>query len=507
MPNIKLVDAFTDFVEESTLPYRQMMTYYNCALMEVETKFKVLNEQFSLFYDRNPIESIHTRIKSQSSILKKLQKKNLALTIPNIENNLFDIAGVRVVCSFTEDIYSLANSFLNQDDVRLIEKKDYIENPKENGYRSLHLIVEIPIFLSDEKKWVKVEVQFRTIAMDFWASLEHKIRYKKNHITFISLTQSELSSDFKLIDKQLRHENKYDIHYILLMFEKNLLGDFKYFLNCLKQLVEIKKSSLVILNDNNYVISHMKPKNVKVLQIWHACGAVKKFGNQIKRQYPVQNYDYVLCNAEYWKDPYSQAFNVEKDQVLVTGMPRIDTLLNLNGKDEFYLKYPELKDKKLCLYAPTFRGNIIDGFKIQSFDFTKIKDYIVLYKFHPLLGDIQCKGGINMNKEDLYTLMQVSDCLISDYSSVIFDYSLLNKPMISYIPDIDEYKQDIGLNIDFNDFPGPVCTDEDQLMEALKFEDYDYDKLSYFQMKYMVYTDGRNTSRVVDTINQIMEEA
>lgn len=166
MPNIKLVDAFTDFVEESTLPYRQMMTYYNCALMEVETKFKVLNEQFSLFYDRNPIESIHTRIKSQSSILKKLQKKNL-----------FDIAGVRVVCSFTKDIYSLANSFLNQDDVRLIEKKDYIENPKENGYRSLHLIVEIPIFLSDEKKWVKVEVQFRTIAMDFWASLEHKIRY------------------------------------------------------------------------------------------------------------------------------------------------------------------------------------------------------------------------------------------------------------------------------------------------------------------------------------------
>ena len=160
MANLKLVDAFTDFVEESTLPYRQMMTYYNCALMEVETKFKVLNEQFSL--------------------LKKLQKKNLPLTIPNIENNLFDIAGVRIVCSFTEDIYSLANSFLNQDDVRLIEKKDYIKNPKENGYRSLHLIIEIPIFLSDEKKWVKVEVQFRTIAMDFWASLEHKIRYKKN---------------------------------------------------------------------------------------------------------------------------------------------------------------------------------------------------------------------------------------------------------------------------------------------------------------------------------------
>ena len=153
---------------------------------------------------------------------------------------------------------------------------------------------------------------------------------KKNRITFVSLTQSELSGDFKLIDKQLRHENKYDIHYILLKFEKNLWGDFKYFLNCLKQLVEIKKSSLVILNDNNYVISHMKPTNVKVLQVWHACGAVKKFGNQIKRQYPVRNYDYVLCNAEYWKEPYSQAFGVNTNQVLVTGMPRIDTLLNRN---------------------------------------------------------------------------------------------------------------------------------------------------------------------------------
>lgn len=180
MQKFKIVNAITDFVEESTLPYRQMMSYYNCALMEVETKFKVLNEQYSIYYDRNPIESIHTRIKSQSSIVKKLQKKELPLSIENIENNIFDIAGVRVVCSFVDDIYKLVDSFLAQDDVRLIEKKDYIQNPKVNGYRSLHLIIEIPIFLSNEKKWVKVEVQFRTIAMDFWASLEHKIRYKKN---------------------------------------------------------------------------------------------------------------------------------------------------------------------------------------------------------------------------------------------------------------------------------------------------------------------------------------
>lgn len=161
------------------LAIRQNMSYYKCALMEVETKFKVLNEQFSLYYDRNPIEAINTRIKSELGIIKKLQRKNLPLTLEAMEHNIFDVAGVRVIVGFLEDIYDLESYFLKQDDVRLVERKDYIKTPKPNGYRSLHLIVETPIFLANEKKWVKVEVQFRTIAMDFWASLEHKLRYKK----------------------------------------------------------------------------------------------------------------------------------------------------------------------------------------------------------------------------------------------------------------------------------------------------------------------------------------
>lgn len=345
------------------------------------------------------------------------------------------------------------------------------------------------------------------IALEIINVLTFFVRPKKNRITFISLTQKELSSDFKYIDEKLRQENKYDIHFILMVFEKNLWGDLKYFLNCLIQLVEIKKSSLIILNDNNYVISHMKPKDIKVMQVWHACGAVKKFGNQIKRQYPVKNYDCVLCNAKYWKEPYSQAFGVNPSQVVVTGMPRIDTLIHENHTEEFYGKYPELRDKKLCLYAPTFRGNIIDGFKIQSFDFTKVKDYVVLYKFHPLLGDIQCEGGMNMNSEDLYTLMQVCDCMISDYSSVIFDYSLLHKPMLCFIPDVKEYEKTIGLNIDLKDFPGPICTTEDELIEALHTNQYNKEKAVRFQEKYMHFTDGKNTERVVQKIDEIMKEA
>ena len=177
--DINQIEMFHKWAEENARPYKELMAYYNCALMETETKFNVLNEELSLQYDRNPIETIKSRIKSPESILRKLEKNKLDLTVEAIENGIFDIAGVRVICSFTSDIYMLADALLKQDDVTLITKKDYIKNPKENGYRSLHLIIETPIFLHDRKKMMKVEVQIRTMSMDWWASLEHKIRYKK----------------------------------------------------------------------------------------------------------------------------------------------------------------------------------------------------------------------------------------------------------------------------------------------------------------------------------------
>lgn len=173
-------EMMLDMLEDSILPVEQFFANYSCAIMEIETKFKVLNEQFSLKYDGNPIESIHSRVKDYDSIIRKVIRKNLPRSLDAIEENIHDIAGVRVVCSFVDDIYRLADCLLQQDDIILIRKKDYIKNPKPTGYRSLHLIVAVPIFLENEKKLVKVEVQLRTIAMDFWASLEHKMRYKKN---------------------------------------------------------------------------------------------------------------------------------------------------------------------------------------------------------------------------------------------------------------------------------------------------------------------------------------
>jgi putative GTP pyrophosphokinase len=160
--------------------FSTMMAYYRCAVMEIETKFNVLNEEFSLRYDRNPINGMKSRLKSLPSIKGKMEKKGLPFTIENIEKNINDIAGIRVICSFPNDVYMLADALLKQDDITLVKKKDYIENPKENGYRSLHLIVSVPIFLAKEKRPMKVEIQLRTIAMDFWASLEHQLRYKKD---------------------------------------------------------------------------------------------------------------------------------------------------------------------------------------------------------------------------------------------------------------------------------------------------------------------------------------
>ncbi len=148
--------------------------------MEVETKFKVLDEQFSLSYDRNPIEYISTRLKSIDQIYDKARRKNIPITLSDIEKNIYDIAGVRVVCPFEKDIYTLKDAILSHDDVTLFEERDYIKNPKKSGYRSLHLIVEVPIYSDEGKRQMKVEIQLRTMAMDQWASLEHRLMYKKD---------------------------------------------------------------------------------------------------------------------------------------------------------------------------------------------------------------------------------------------------------------------------------------------------------------------------------------
>jgi len=171
---------------EQVYEFMELEHLYESAIREVKTKLEILDSEFKTKYDYNPIHHIEDRLKSPQSIMEKLQRKGMTFNSANARTTLNDIAGVRVICNYIEDIYSVAEFLTRQDDVTLIKTKDYIKNPKPNGYRSLHLVIETPVFLSDRKEIVNVEVQIRTIAMDFWASLEHQLKYK---------TDSEVSAE------------------------------------------------------------------------------------------------------------------------------------------------------------------------------------------------------------------------------------------------------------------------------------------------------------------------
>lgn len=179
---METVDEETmEWAQKASTEFAKRMSYYKCAMLEVETRFNVLNEEYILEHGRAPVNSIKSRLKTLPSLREKLERKNIPFDVDTLEEQLNDIAGVRVICSFPEDVYTMANAFLAMDDIEVLQEKDYIKNPKPNGYRSLHLIVAIPVHLAEGKRMTKVEIQLRTIAMDFWASLEHQLRYKQDN--------------------------------------------------------------------------------------------------------------------------------------------------------------------------------------------------------------------------------------------------------------------------------------------------------------------------------------
>lgn len=165
----------------------KFMLAYKFAIDEINTKINILKEEFNLLHEYNPIENVKSRIKSTESLINKILRNGVEPTLPSIKKNIRDIAGIRITCAFIADIYRISEMLQNQNDVKVLECKDYINNPKPNGYRSLHLIIEIPVFLSDRVDLMPVEIQIRTIAMDLWASLEHKIYYKYNKEVPINL--------------------------------------------------------------------------------------------------------------------------------------------------------------------------------------------------------------------------------------------------------------------------------------------------------------------------------
>lgn len=185
---VQVPDGLLDVAHQ----FQEAMMMYTCAIREVKTKLEVLNDELSVRNSRNPIEMIKSRVKKPASIIEKLQRRGYPVSLESMVDHLDDVAGIRVICSFVDDIYAVADMLVRQDDIKVLAVKDYIKNPKPNGYRSYHMIIETPVFFPDRKKPMRVEVQIRTIAMDFWASLDHQLKYKKEMDN-----AAEISGDLK----------------------------------------------------------------------------------------------------------------------------------------------------------------------------------------------------------------------------------------------------------------------------------------------------------------------
>lgn len=344
-------------------------------------------------------------------------------------------------------------------------------------------------------------------------------KIKKNRISFVSLENDTLEGDFKLISEKLEAEGKYDIYYELVKFEKTLLGNFSYFIECIRQLFVINTSELVLLDFNNYVVSNFKRKKVKVLQIWHSSGAIKKFGNLVERDYEIKNYDYAIVNTPEFIDVFAKGFSVRPENVIVTGIPKTDALFEreeLEKKAEaFFNEHPGIKEKKKILYAPTFRGRLMTAFRDYYLDLEKMHEelgdeYVIMYRLHPLVQKEIAQEGegiVCCNTDDLYTLMQASDILVSDYSALIIDYSVFHKPMYFFVPDLEEYSRMPGVSFDYEKtMPGHVVKTQEELVQAIKEEKTTEEDIIAFQKKFFPYTDGKSTERVVQLIDSIMNK-
>ncbi len=200
---------------ESMNSLMRMQQVYEAGIKEIRTKLEILDAEFKVKYDHNPIHHIESRLKKPNSIVKKAIDKNISLTEKDIMKNIHDIAGIRVICNYVDDVYVVAQLLINQDDIKVIAIKDYIQKPKESGYRSLHLVLEIPIFLAEGVQPIHVEVQMRTIAMDFWASLEHRLKYKtENNVPQdIRDELKECAKDIAQLDEKMQNiHNRLEQH-------------------------------------------------------------------------------------------------------------------------------------------------------------------------------------------------------------------------------------------------------------------------------------------------------
>ena len=351
-----------------------------------------------------------------------------------------------------------------------------------------------------------------------------KLLKKQNKIVYISRQFNNPTLDFIMLKNEIEKIDKNVKNVILTKrIEKGLLNSISYSLHMLKQMYHVATSRVVIVDTYCIVISVLKHrKDTKIIQLWHAIGAIKKFGYQTigkpsgatKEIAQImcmhKNYDYVLCSSKTTKEYYCKAFGVEEKEIKMIGMPRIDYLLKEKNKQIIYDEYPELKEKENILYVPTFRkGKKIElNTLINNFNSEK---YNLIIKLHPLdhkkYKYNQKEGVIFENKFSSYDLLEIADKVITDYSSLGIEASLINKPIYFYMYDIEEYEKDPGLNIDFRKEEIGKYTVEtpDKLLNLMEKE-YDYSVLERFRNKYITVDTKDCTNKLSKFILELMKD-
>lgn len=347
-------------------------------------------------------------------------------------------------------------------------------------------------------KYTIIMTKIMTILLRLTNWLLFFVRPDKTRIQFLTNEFTTPQGDFKTLIDQLTKDH-YNVHFYGVHFKGSLKDKIHYAFACMVQLYLCRKSAVVVLNDNNFTLSVCKPAHLKVLQIWHATGAVKKFGEQLpKHKYQICGYDKVLCCGKYWKQIFAQAFNVPDESVIDTGLPCTDELIQRDPKPQHVVSY-----------LPTFRGTSMDGIKWVDFDEKRIQSELpngwkLATRYHPLLPLESNTAGMSLND-----VLGMSDIIITDYSSVMFDASLLkDRTILIYAPDYEEYKDTVGYNIDLEEeFKGYSAKDEDSLVKLIK-ESIENPKpnTGYIQEKYVTHTDGHNTERVLEQIKDLLSQ-
>ncbi|GFH39798.1 CDP-glycerol glycerophosphotransferase family protein [Lactococcus insecticola] len=368
---------------------------------------------------------------------------------------------------------------------------------------------------------MKIKNLILTIILSIFYPFSLLPKVKNDRITFISLESSKLTRDFKIISQALEKSGKYDLKYDLFEYTPGIKNQLAYVITCIKQLFAINSSHLVLLDFNNFVVSKFKRTNgVKVLQLWHATGAIKQFGNNVKRDYKIQNYDYAIANSEFFVETFAEAFNVKKENVKITGIPETDKLFDKKRvkQNVAYMlkKYPKIKNKTIVTYAPTFRGRFGTGFREVEIDLDFIQkslgeSYAIIYKPHPLISNSKYQDNKNifyMQEESIKKVFAVTDILVSDYSAIVYDYMVTQKPIIAYVPDLAEYSNSPGLLFDYEKyFPGRITVDNQTLIDEIRFVSRDAARQKKLYHNVFKYKDGKSTRRVIRLIENIMADA